>query len=329
MRRVHLVGGVISTFLQSSQFTTRASVNLEGTYLKIHRSFLNRFGKHRFARFALATRRWHLFPTARKPINKKGENYYLSLTEDCSTTVVPLSRKPFNLSRKERKLNSFLLSRTSLIGTLTFSVGAPSRWPKSSCRQWETIRMWLSKVQNNRSPVGREGRRKGQANVREGFRPAPGLLARSIIIKVRARLLGRPGRPSIAIIMAFPPNYHPKYKCKSPSGVPGRIRAYVYQYKYIHIHICVYIDMSQLSLVSLGLLISSVRGWAWRRAVSHGRGGPCGRSTWGVDAESTPRKNVANKVRQAGAAGALIAAIPRPFADRIAPFTSRESLVTH
>jgi len=78
------------------------------------------------------------------------------------------------------------------------------------------------------------------------------VLARGIIIEVRTRL----SRRSIRAVRAtkyrdyygLSPNYHSKYKCKLPSGIP-RADAYIciYIYKYIY----VYIDMSQCRSSSL------------------------------------------------------------------------------
>jgi len=118
MRRVYLVNGVISTFLQSSQFTTHVC-QLENLLKNIPILFKPLL-KILIFRFASATRRWHLFLTAIKPINKndklkerKSKNF--NLTENCLTTAVFLSRRQiFNLPEKrERKLNSLFLSNIS------------------------------------------------------------------------------------------------------------------------------------------------------------------------------------------------------------------------
>lgn len=83
-----------------------------------------------------------------------------------------------------------------------------------------------------------------------------------------------------------------------------------------------YIDMSQLPLdVSLGLLISSVRGWTWRRAVSYSCGGAA--QTILAGGSDHPSKKRRKYSPSSWSSRDLIVDIPCPFVVRIAPFSSR------
>jgi len=171
-----------------------------------------------------------------------------------------------------------------------------------------------SRVQNNRSPWGTEDIIwKGLERAALGFLLAVVLL-KSDLGCAESRSI-RTGRASkYRDYYGFSPNYHPKYECKLPSSVPGGyVRMYIYY-------------MSQLPLdVSLGLLISSVRGWVWQRVASYSRGGLRRRSSRrrGVSASVTPRKNVANKACRAGTAGIWSQIFRALLLRRIAPFPSR------